>query len=233
MKNYGNAASRLLCAFAVCCMLVFTGCAQSEAQANIESSQVALTSSQTSAETQNTDPAGTLCATMTVEGYDPITIELHEDSAPATVANFRKLVDRGYYNGLTFYRFVQGFCMQGGTSGNNTAGRDNSLELIEGEFSQNGHSNALADDFKRGMVAMARTSDPNSATSTFFVTLDSNSAVSQSLNGQYAAFGTIDEAGMAVIDKIVADHLPYITDAQMGTISDEENQAKIASMVIG
>ncbi|HAM16487.1 MAG TPA: peptidylprolyl isomerase [Eggerthellaceae bacterium] len=171
-------------------------------------------------------------ARLTVEGYDPITIELNADAAPVSVANFCALAGEGYYNGLTFYRFVEGFCMQGGTLGNTASGADSSLKPIVGEFSGNGRSNALADDFKRGTVAMARTNAPNSATSTFFVTLDTSSSVSASLNGQYAAFGTIDEAGMAIVDAIVADHLPAVTDTRMGVISDESKQAKIASLEI-
>ena len=233
MNKILNVAPTILCTLAVCCMLALAGCTQSGGQTSTEASADASASSQAAAETSGTDTAGTIRATMTVEGYDPITIELYEDSAPATVANFRMLVDQGYYNGLTFYRFVDGFCMQGGTMGNNAAGGDSALKPIEGEFSLNGRSNALADDFKRGTVAMARTTDPDSATSTFFVTLDSSPSVAQALNGQYAAFGTIDEAGMAVVDKIVADHLPYVTDPQMGAIGDEEHQAKIASIVIG
>lgn len=174
-------------------------------------------------------------AVLTVEGYEPITIELNADSAPLTVWNFATLVNNGYYNGLTFYRFQEGFCMQGGTLGNTASGSDSSLSAIAGEFSSNGYeTNTLSDDFKRGTVAMARTSLPDSATSTFFVTLDTSRTVSSALNGEYAAFGTIDEEGMAIIDQIVNDHLEAASaDASgMGIVEDEANQATITSIVM-
>ena len=167
-----------------------------------------------------------------MEGYDPITIELNADEAPASVANFCELAQSGYYDGLTFYRFVDKFCMQGGTKGNSSSGQDESLSSIVGEFSQNGYENDLADDFKKGTVAMARRSDPDSAKSTFFVTLDTSENVSMSLNGQYAAFGTIGEQGMATVDKIVADHLPSVANPQSGEIADEAKQAKIVSIKV-
>ena len=169
---------------------------------------------------------------VTVEGYDPFTITLDADQAPVSVSNFCKLASDGYYNGKTFYRFVDGFCMQGGTKGNSASGNDSSLTPIVGEFKTNGVDNALASDFKKGTVAMARTNAPNSATSTFFVTLGSGSSVGASLNDKYAAFGTIDDAGMAIVDKIVADYLPNVTDPSMGAIANESKQAKITSITI-
>ena len=174
---------------------------------------------------------GTHHAVVTVEGYDPFTIELDASAAPVSVSNFCKLANEGYYNGKTFYRFVDGFCMQGGTLGNSASGNDGSLKPIVGEFSGNGVDNVLASDFKKGVVAMARTSDPNSATSTFFVTLGSGASVGASLNDQYAAFGTIDEAGMAVVDQIVAKYLPAASSS-MGVIADEAAQARITSIAI-
>lgn len=244
-----------LCGALMCCVLLATGCSQSsstsaesqaasaESAASAEGS--ASTAGQESGTTASTSAnsgkkadaigpysTGIHHATLTVEGYDPITIELDADAAPASVTNFCTLANDGYYDGLTFYRFVEGFCMQGGTKGNNAAGSDNSLEAVVGEFSANGYDNPLADKFVKGTVAMARTNDPNSARSTFFVTLDSSSAVSQSLNGLYAAFGTIDEAGMKTVDKIVEDYLPNVTDKSMGAIDDESKQAKITSIKI-
>lgn len=171
-------------------------------------------------------------ATLEVEGYEPITIELNADAAPISVTNFANLVNEGYYNGLSFYRIVDDFCLQGGTKGNNAAGKDDELDTITGEFSSNGVDNPMADDFGYGTVAMARTSIPNSATSTFFITLGDDDMVGQSLNGQYAAFGTIDAGGMVTIEKIVADYLPNVDDAQMGAISDESKQAIIKSITM-
>lgn len=173
--------------------------------------------------------SGTHHAVITVEGYDPITVELDADAAPVTVTNFANLADDGYYNGLTFYRIEDGFCLQGGTAGNSASGSDPLLQPIVGEFSSNGVDNPLADEFGLGTVAMARTNDPDSATSTFFVTLGPNSAVGPALDGKYAAFGTIDEAGMAIVNAIVADHLAAAT-GQMGTIANEADQPKIVSI---
>lgn len=167
---------------------------------------------------------------LNVEGYEPITIELDADAAPQTVTNFAELVQDGYYDGLSFYRIVDDFCLQGGTMGNNAAGNDPALDEIQGEFSGNGIENPLADEFDRGTVAMARTSMPNSATSTFFVTLGTNQQVGTSLDGQYAAFGTIGADGMVTIDQIVADYLPAVSDPQMGAIADQAAQPKITSI---
>ncbi len=170
-------------------------------------------------------------AVMTIEGYDPVTIELNADYAPVTVANFAKLANEGFYDGLTFYRFVEGFCMQGGSSNNSAVAANDGLEPIIGEFAGNGVSNPLAEDFKEGTVAMARNGqNPNSATSTFFVTLGSNANVGASLDNQYGAFGTISAQGMETINKVVADYLPKVTDKQMGSIDNVADQAKIVSI---
>ena len=222
----------LLCALAACAALALVGCGQSGSSASSSSDSADSASSAAEVSASAAPVTTATHAILTVEGYDPITITLDGDAAPATVANFCELAESGYYNGLTFYRFVEGFCMQGGTLGNNASGFDSSLTPIDGEFSANGFENALADDFVKGTVAMARTTDPNSATSTFFITLDSSPSVSSSLNGQYAAFGTIDESGMAIVDQIVADYLPNVTDTRMGAIGDEANQAKIVSVTV-
>lgn len=168
-------------------------------------------------------------AKVEVEGFSPFTIELNADEAPITVTNFVNLADKGYYDGLTFYRIQKGFVMQGGTKGNTASGNDPSLEPIKGEFSDNGVKNKLADDFKLGTVAMARTDQPDSATSTFFITL-TDTAVS-SLNGSYAAFGTIDAAGMEVVDAIVAQYGSFAT-GNMGMIADAKDQPVITSITI-
>lgn len=173
--------------------------------------------------------SGKHTAIMTVEGYDPITIELDADAAPITVQNFCELVNQGFYNGLTFYRIVPNFCLQGGSSNNSAAVVDDGLSKIKGEFSANGVSNPLADSFEKGTVAMARSTE-DSATSTFFVTLGSDANVSASLNGKYAAFGKIDEKGMETIDKIVADYSGSVDNPSSGAISDVSKQAKISSI---
>lgn len=190
------------------------------------------TSTSYTAKAEGPYSSGTHHALVKVKGYDAFAIELSADDAPVTVSNFAKLAQDGYYNGLAFYRVVDGFCLQGGTKGNSASGDDASLTPIVGEFSSNGIENKLASSFKKGTVAMARTNAVNSATSTFFITLASSDAVSKSLDGKYAAFGTIDEAGMKVVDKIVADSLPAVSDQQMGTISDESKMPVIESISI-
>ena len=172
-----------------------------------------------------------LVATVKVKGYDPFEIELDGKSAPITVTNFVKLAKDGYYDGLAFYRVVPDFCLQGGTKGDNAAGNDADLEPIVGEFSLNGYENALADHFKKGVVAMARSSNPDSATSTFFITLGSSDNVSYSLDRQYAAFGTIDRAGMKVVDQIVKNCAEADTDA-MGGIANKDDMPIIKSITV-
>ena len=155
--------------------------------------------------------SGTHHVKVTVEGFKPFTIALDADSAPISVSNFCHLVEDGFYNGLTFHRVVDEFCLQGGDpSGDGTGGSD---QKIKGEFSGNGVANKLADSFKRGTVSMARNSSSmNSATSQFFITL--SDVYAGSLNGHYAAFGSISKKDMATVDKIVKSCL---SSAAQGT----------------
>lgn len=208
-------------------LLALAGCA-ANAGSNASSSSSASSAESVVAPDQDL-LSGTHHAVIEVEGYDPINVTLNADEAPITVTNFANLADDGYYNGLTFYRIEDGFCLQGGTVGNSPSGSDPLLQPIKGEFSGNGVSNALADDFGVGTIAMARTSDPDSATSTFFITLGDNASVGKALDGQYAAFGTIDAAGMQTVNAIVSDYKAKAT-GQMGTIASEADQPKIASI---
>ncbi|MDD6258918.1 MAG: peptidylprolyl isomerase [Erysipelotrichaceae bacterium] len=122
-----------------------------------------------------------------------IKIELDEQAAPITVANFKKLVKEGFYDGLTFHRIIPGFMIQGGDpNGNGTGG---SKENIKGEFAANGVNNPIR--HKRGVISMARAMDPDSASSQFFIM----HADAPHLDGQYAAFGHVTE-GMDVVDEI-------------------------------
>ncbi len=112
--------------------------------------------------------SGTHHVKVTVEGFKPFTIALDADSAPISVSNFCHLVEDGFYNGLTFHRVVDEFCLQGGDpSGDGTGGSD---QKIKGEFSGNGVANKLADSFKRGTVSMARNSSSMNSAATAFVT---------------------------------------------------------------
>ena len=211
-----------LCAL-LCCMLAACGASSSASKSTDPNTVVTKASGKYA--------TGTHHAVVKVEGYDPFTIELYADSAPVTVANFCDLAENGYYDGLKFYRIVEGFCLQGGTKGNSSAGNDSSLPPIIGEFYQNDVENPLADDFKRGTVAMARTGIYNSAKTTFFITLATTENVSLSLDGQYAAFGMIDDAGMQMVDAIVKDHLKYAT-GEMGAINNPKDMPVIEYITI-
>ncbi|MGN0037618.1 MAG: peptidylprolyl isomerase [Coriobacteriales bacterium] len=171
--------------------------------------------------------SGTHHVKVKVEGYKAFAIALDADSAPITVSNFCALVEDGFYNGLTFHRAVEEFCLQGGDpNGDGTGGSE---QEIKGEFSGNGVANKLADSFKRGTVAMARNSvSMNSATSQFFITL--GDVYSGSLNGQYAAFGSISKKDMATVDKIVASCIKS-ADPSSGIISAKK-QPVIKSITV-
>ena len=139
-------------------------------------------------------------ARIEVKDYGTIDLELDADTAPITVSNFGDLVDSKFYDGLTFHRIMQGFMIQGGDpDGNGTGGADRS---IKGEFSENGVKNGIT--HKRGTVSMARSQDPDSASSQFFI-CDSDSDTF--LDGQYAGFGHVTK-GMDVVDAIAAAAKP-------------------------
>ena len=120
--------------------------------------------------------------------------ELYEDIAPKSVANWEKLANEGFYDGLIFHRVIPGFMIQGGCPNGNGMGGPG--YTIEGEFSANGFKNDLKHE--RGVLSMARAMDPNSAGSQFFIM----TSTSPHLDGQYAAFGKVTE-GMDVADQIV------------------------------
>jgi len=122
-------------------------------------------------------------------------IELDEKSAPITVANFKKLVSENFYDGLIFHRVISGFMIQGGDP--TGTGMGGSKQTITGEFRINGISNPIP--HKRGVISMARSMMPNSASSQFFIC----HADSTFLDGQYAAFGKVVE-GIETVDKIAA-----------------------------
>lgn len=135
-----------------------------------------------------------------LENGKEIKIELYPDKAPITVENFLKLVKQGFYDGLIFHRVIKGFMIQGGDPlGNGTGGAD---EKIKGEFASNGVPNDLSHD--RGVISMARTDKPNSASSQFFIM----HADCQGLDGDYAAFGRVVD-GMDAVDEIAETKTDY------------------------
>lgn len=156
-------------------------------------------------------------ATIEVESYGTIKLQLNGTVAPVTVANFANLASSGFYDGLTFHRIIKGFMMQGGDpNGDGTGGSD---RTIVGEFAENGHPNPIS--HVRGTISMARSSAPNSASSQFFIMQED----SVNLDGNYAAFGHVTD-GMDVVDAICNSAEP--TDSN-GTIA-KDKQPKITSL---
>ena len=158
-------------------------------------------------------------AEITIRDYGTVKLELDEGSAPITVANFCKLAQQGFYDGLTFHRIMNGFMIQGGDpKGNGTGGAD---EKIRGEFAQNGVDNPIS--HVKGVISMARAKDPDSASSQFFITV----ADATFLDGSYAAFGRVVE-GMEILEQIAKDARPIDDN---GTIPPDQ-QPVIESVVI-
>lgn len=126
---------------------------------------------------------------------DIIKAELYPDIAPITVENFIKLINENFFDGLIFHRVIEGFMIQGGGFDEN--GNHKEAEEIKGEFEKNGVKNDLK--HTRGVLSMARTMFPNSASSQFFIMHQD----APHLDGQYAAFGKVTE-GMEAVDKIAS-----------------------------
>lgn len=135
-----------------------------------------------------------------MENGKKMTVELYPKEAPITVANFLKLVNDGFYNELIFHRVISGFMIQGGDPlGTGYGGSENS---IKGEFRANGVNNTIR--HTRGVISMARSQSPNSASSQFFIMHKD----APYLDGQYAAFGKVVE-GIDVVDEIASVETDY------------------------
>lgn len=131
--------------------------------------------------------------TITMDNGDVIKAELYPEIAPVSVNNFISLVKKGFYDGLTFHRVIEGFMIQGGCPlGNGTGGPG---YTIRGEFSQNGFHNPLKHE--AGVLSMARAMHPDSAGSQFFIM----HKAAPHLDGAYAAFGKVTD-GLDVVNKI-------------------------------
>lgn len=135
-----------------------------------------------------------------MENGGAMVVELYPDKAPITVENFKKLVGEGFYDGLIFHRVISGFMIQGGDP--EGTGRGGSDETIKGEFAANGVDNDLKHE--RGVISMARTNQPDSASSQFFIC----HADAPHLDGSYAAFGKVIE-GIEVVDEIASVETDY------------------------
>ena len=131
--------------------------------------------------------------TITMDNGDLIKAELYPEIAPVSVNNFISLVKKGFYDGLTFHRVIEGFMIQGGCPlGNGTGGPG---YTIRGEFAQNGFNNPLKHG--AGVLSMARAMHPDSAGSQFFIM----HKAAPHLDGAYAAFGKVTD-GLDVVNKI-------------------------------
>ena len=126
--------------------------------------------------------------------------ELYPDIAPITVENFVKLINENFFDGLIFHRVIKDFMIQGGGYG--TDGNIKKTDSIKGEFDSNGVNNPLK--HTRGVLSMARTMFPNSASSQFFIMHKD----APHLDGQYAAFGKVIE-GIDVVDRIAETKTDY------------------------
>ena len=138
--------------------------------------------------------------TIEMENGKKIKLELYPEEAPITVENFLELVKNHFYDGLTFHRVISGFMIQGGDPlGTGFGGSD---KRIKGEFLANGVNNRIK--HVRGVISMARSQNPNSASSQFFIM----HADAPHLDGQYAAFGKVVE-GIEVVDEIASVKTDY------------------------
>lgn len=138
---------------------------------------------------------------LDIKGFGSMLIELDPLAAPKTVENFKGLVERGFFDGLTFHRIIKGFMIQGGDPlGNGMGGSD---RKVVGEFLANGHNNPIKHE--RGVISMARSFDPNSASSQFFIMHKD----APHLDGQYAAFGRVT-SGIEAVDEIADIPTDYL-----------------------
>lgn len=135
-----------------------------------------------------------------LENGKEIKLELYPDKAPITVKNFLKLTSEGFYDGLIFHRVINGFMIQGGDP--EGTGMGGAYDKIVGEFRANGIENDIK--HVRGVISMARTKLPNSASSQFFIIHKD----APFLDGQYAAFGKVVE-GMDAVDEIAETETDY------------------------
>lgn len=209
-------------AWSIVLLFGITGCQTSQpAQNSKESTEVV------EKQASNVHPT----AVIEMRGGKAIELELYPEKAPNTVANFITLAEAGFYNNLTFHRVISGFMIQGGDpNGNGTGGPD---YTIKGEFSTNGFSQ---NDLKheRGVISMARSGNPNSGGSQFFIMHKTTKA----LDGQYAAFGKVIQ-GLEVVDEIAqtpVDNEKPVTEQVIQSITIDkkgetftvEKQAKTA-----
>ena len=212
MTKIKKISAIMVAAVILCTCFLMSGCGGNTESSSSEKATSAVSNEETtSASTDTTDYKSSYTAIIDVKDYGKIEVELYEELAPIT--------KDGFYDGLTFHRIITGFMIQGGDPlGNGTGGSE---KTIKGEFAQNGVENNLS--HTRGVISMARSNEPDSASSQFFIV----QADSTYLDGQYAAFGKVTK-GMDIVDKICKD--TPVTDSN-GTV-EKKNQPVINSIKI-
>ncbi|HLQ71827.1 MAG TPA: peptidylprolyl isomerase [Bacillota bacterium] len=166
----------------ICVVLMISGCGKSDDNASGNNAS------------DVTSEEGQPIVTITMENGDTIHLELYPDIAPNTVNNFISLIKDDYYDGLIFHRVIPDFMIQGGDPEGNGSGGPG--YTIAGEFSSNDFDNDLKHE--RGVLSMARSGDPDSAGSQFFIMVEE----ATHLDGEYAGFGKVID-GMDTVDDIV------------------------------
>ncbi len=184
MKNTLRIAAFMLALLSLLSLFSFVSC-QKEEEPLVDDSGVLYVESK--------EVTNFVCIRM--DSGKKIVLELYPEYAPITVKNFQDLVEKDFYDGLTFHRISPSFVIQGGDPEGN--GQGGPGYEIKGEFSSNGVENPLS--HKRGVLSMARATDPDSGGSQFFICL--STPYCQQLDGDYAAFGKV-VAGMDVVDEI-------------------------------
>ena len=208
MTKIKKISAIMVAAVILCTCFLMSGCGGDTESSSSEKATSAVSNEETtSASTDTTNYKSSYTAIIDVKDYGKIEVELYEELAPITVKNFVDLAKDGFYDGLTFHRIITGFMIQGGDPlGNGTGGS------VENNLSHT-----------RGVISMARSNDPDSASSQFFIV----QADSTYLDGQYAAFGKVTK-GMDIVDKICKD--TPVTDSN-GTV-EKKNQPVINSIKI-
>lgn len=187
--------SRFLCI--LFSIIVLTGCGTKEEPVTPPEPE-----KETTSENEDESLTGLHHVEIEIKEYGTISLELDADTAPISVTNFIQLAEDGFYDDLTFHRIISGFMIQGGDPlGNGMGGSD---QTIKGEFSANGIENDIS--HVRGVISMARSQAPDSASSQFFIVHQD----SQFLDGNYAAFGHVTE-GMEIVDQI-CENVPVLDD---------------------
>lgn len=160
-------------------LIIITGCGGKEDMVKEDYEEVVVVS-----EFEETEDI-TNYVKLLVNDEDEIIVKLYESAAPLSVANFQKLVSEKFYDGIIFHRIIEDFVIQGGDP--TGTGMGGSTDNVKGEFSSNGYDNPLA--HTEGVLSMARSSLPDSASSQFFICLTTDYCAS--LDGDYAAFGKV------------------------------------------